>query len=486
MKNDGQAESNQPLQKILISQKDNYSANFGEVLRSSAQFWAIHNPSVSTTISFCNYWKFKNSNDVLALINLRQLDGRLTQRIPVKFNDADVVNYTPPMGFEGSVEVEVFSIKNLRIPYAAIMAVYECDQSISMLHSYARAYSQHEIEEHRTLCDGAESCWTLRDSTELTSFCVFHNGSAATNAQTVKLGIRNSGGKEKVIYFELPSLLPFQTIVIEPKNYFSDIVEWLAGEPGNGRLSFKLNGGFTRMLCGIKNRSNRQMQVTHSNFDYSTHDTDVIGDGSSVAYMRTPTVRAGVTEEIVVYPDNYRGNYFISDDNEQRAFSTGEIIQKKFPDNQGRLFAFSREDHVFPTRLVTAFRLNTSPSTIPAECSLGVVHHQTPKKHFSWMIVSEQFNSSICWVDYKELHAGCPADAQLALNLYSELEKIPLTKKMIYRDLPASGTVRLNDIFGTHFLGTGFGYLTIWCSYGGLTFFSTLEKGDSISIEHSF
>jgi len=155
---------------MLISQKDNFNANFGEVLRSSAIFWVMHNASVITTISFSNYWKFKNSNDVFVLINLRQLDGRLVERIPVKFDFTEIANYTPPFNFEGSVEVEVFSIKNMRIPYAAVMAVYECEHSITMVHSYARAYSHHEIEEKRTICDGEESCWTLRDSLHFAHF----------------------------------------------------------------------------------------------------------------------------------------------------------------------------------------------------------------------------------------------------------------------------------------------------------------------------
>ena len=48
--------------------------NFGEVLRSSAIFWVKNTIQLSTVISFSNYWKFKNSNDVNVVINLRKIN----------------------------------------------------------------------------------------------------------------------------------------------------------------------------------------------------------------------------------------------------------------------------------------------------------------------------------------------------------------------------------------------------------------------------
>lgn len=86
----------------------------------------------------------------------------------------------------------------MRIPYAAIMAIYESTESISMVHSYARAYSQHEIEEKRTITIGEESCWTLRDNLDTTSFSVIHNGPNQHERQIIKLAVRNFLGKEQV------------------------------------------------------------------------------------------------------------------------------------------------------------------------------------------------------------------------------------------------------------------------------------------------
>ena len=119
--------------KLFISQADNYAANFGEVFRSSAIFWVKHDDSIKTTISISNYWKYKNLLDVKVLLNIRKLDGVLLKRVLIDFDNSDVHNFVPEKSFEGSVEVEVFGIRNMRIPYAAIMVVYECKDSISMV-----------------------------------------------------------------------------------------------------------------------------------------------------------------------------------------------------------------------------------------------------------------------------------------------------------------------------------------------------------------
>lgn len=477
---------NRVASKLFISQADNYAGNFGEVLRSSAIFWVKNDKNLQTTISFSNYWKYKNYIDVRVLVNLRNLSGEIIDRRLVDFEKSYVCNYLPPDNFEGSVEVEAFSAQNMRIPYAAIMAIYESSKSISMVHSYARAYSQHEIEDKRTITNGEESCWTLRDDGIYSSFSVIHNGPHKQKKQRVKLSVRNWQGKEQSAGIELPELLPFQTIFFEPKNYFQNLSDFLDGQTGNARISFKLNGGFTRMLCGIKAVDNNQLQVTHSNFDYSTHETETLKDGILRAYMRTPNILGDFQQEIVVYPDTNRGVYVSECDRDKKSFKTGEIHKLSYDNSDGKLVQFYRIDNILPTRIVTALRLNSRKPNIPAECSLGVVHHNRPKKNFHWMLVSKKFNSQICWVDYHEVYGGCPDDAKFVLKLYTFNEEKEIVKNLSKPDLPANCTMRLSSIFDSVSLAEDYCYLSVWCSYGGLMFFSTLEKADSITIEHSF
>ena len=58
---------------VLIDQQQNYKALFGATFRSSAIFFK---PSgVKTTISFSNYWQFKNSLDVGIVVTTRLMMG---------------------------------------------------------------------------------------------------------------------------------------------------------------------------------------------------------------------------------------------------------------------------------------------------------------------------------------------------------------------------------------------------------------------------
>src|SRR4029079_17379144 len=163
-----------------ISFRDNMAGAFGLVLRSSAMFYYRRARGFETTISFMNYWKAKRQLDVAIVASTRDMSGKLLSRELVPMTTYAVINYRPQVGretFEGSVEIEVFCNKNMVIPYAAVMAVYETPQAISNVHSYARDYSNLEVEEGRTITSGSEGCWSLRDSDEVNSFCVFHNGS---------------------------------------------------------------------------------------------------------------------------------------------------------------------------------------------------------------------------------------------------------------------------------------------------------------------
>ena len=178
-----------------INQADNYLANFGLCPRSSAIFWIPAISTGSVRFALSNYWLFKNSIKVLLVASFRNMSGKLVARINIDFGQSDVLILNPPKADEleqgGSVELEALANQDIRIPYAAIMAIYETNQSISMVHSYARSYSIWEIEEGRTISEGHEGCWTLRDTADIYSFAVLHNGADLQHAQVANLKVKN-------------------------------------------------------------------------------------------------------------------------------------------------------------------------------------------------------------------------------------------------------------------------------------------------------
>ena len=98
------------------------------------------------------------------------MKGDLVRRDSIDLESKNVETLSPPNDFCGSCEVEAFSANDLRIPYSAIMGVYETRDSISMVHSYTRTYSQIEVEDGKTISDGHEGCWVLRDCDNIRSF----------------------------------------------------------------------------------------------------------------------------------------------------------------------------------------------------------------------------------------------------------------------------------------------------------------------------
>ena len=140
------------------------------------------------------------------------------------------------------------------------MASYETEKSIAMVHSYSRTYSSYEEEENRMITEGHEACWTVRDSEEYYSFCVFHNGRNCQEQQKLRLSVRNH--KREMITKEilLNKLEPYETVLLKPADHIHNLRHFLEGKPGSASLDFNVEGAFTRMLVGWTNASADDLQ----------------------------------------------------------------------------------------------------------------------------------------------------------------------------------------------------------------------------------
>ena len=187
--------------------------------------------------------------------------------------------------------------------------------------------------------------------------------------QEVKLTVLKNNGDKKTKVL-LDEIKPYETVIFEPKKYITDIEAWLNGDPANARISFSLNGAFTRMLCGNKLLDGSQMQVTHSNFDYSIHSTNKILDVQQTAFMKIPSNSSYIKKEVVIYPDSDVGNYLAEFSSHSLQFKTGEIIKINYTDSKEQTINFSKKDGTLPSRLVTGLRIYSDDGIIPAECSL--------------------------------------------------------------------------------------------------------------------
>jgi len=471
--------------KITISQKDHYTGNFGMVLRGSAIFYAANDDDIKTTISFIDYWKLKRGLNVAIVTNIRRMDGSLIERKLLQFVDGMVINFCPDYNFEGSIEIEVFSLENMVIPFSAFMAVYETEQSISMVHSYARIYSPHEIEEGRVITKGRESCWTIRDSQEVQSFCVMHNGALTQNEQIANIVITLSDNKRYFYSISIPELSAYATYRINLAEYIDNLVEILDGKSANASINFEVKGAFTRLLVGNESKETKEIQVTHSNFNYQKHETDLCEDQNENAYMHLVEM-TGIDLNAIVYPDMVEGSYSVTDGDDTLEFNSSERLEfRPITDT----LSFSRSGGRLPTRIVTSIT-GGHDNKLPFECSLGVFHKGHPLKRMHWGIasISENLKGSLFITALSEIH-GKIKDEKFIVRLYSQIsfEYIEITLNSSEINDFQSG-VLFSDIFteGGVFLSNRFGYYTVYSEYGGLVVYSSIEKSNSVTIEHSF
>ena len=483
------------FKSVFISQEKNFANKHGFHYRSSAQFYFEINrdKGIKTSLILFNYFKIKNKNQVAVCVSLRDSKGNLVERRNIDFKNQNIIVINDIFwninNHRGSVEVEYFSLKNLVIPYAAVIGVYETIKGISYLHTYSRSYSKHEMESGFTVMEGCESNWTIRDTEDVESFTIVHNGYLEVEAQDIKIKIITESGRILEQSYLLNALKPYEIFEIVPQNIFKGLSSWLNNEQANCSIHFKINGAFTRTLVGNRTKNKTDMQVTHSNFAYNHHQTDFVE--TEKGFMPYPKfdVRDG---QINIYPDMPQGRYFIdyeSKQNKQKEFSSGEYISYKVDNHQNFNIELGKFDSHLPSRIPIGFSgrsLNAATEIIPYEISLGICSKVRPNKRFWWgPIGNSKLRNSLVIGLLKDIY-GEYSNEDLIIRIYNDQneeynELIYSSSDLISKDFRIDlSNYDLENIIN-------FGMYTVFSEYPGFFVYSLTEntKG-SIAIEHGF
>lgn len=467
----------------------------GVVLRASGIFYYKKNNDFKTSFSFLNYWKIKRNIPVTIICSIRNLDGRLIKREEIKFEKSDVMNYVPNLpeiSFEGSVEIEIFSLVDMVIPYAGILVIYQSKFGTSMTHTYGRTYSSYEIEEGNTLSKCEETCChSLLPKNAGKSYVIFHNGSQITPKQEVVLSLLNYLDERIETTINLPPLNPYQTIKIDPSECFENYYAFLHENPGNVSISFSLNNtAFPRMLTVNETHDGSDFQVNHSNFNLSKTTAPKL-ENNQFGHMN-PVNLDGLETDLIVYPDCEDGEYEVIYENEVAAnFNKNHFVSVKMNSTTTNFVKFAKINDNVPIRIHTGLRISKSPERLPSESCHGIWHNQCPPKRFHWLMVSEnQKNySRVVFRSFSDDFANekDKKDIPLILKLYSE--KSFEVKEVSINPSELVNGKRLGDIFvdAEKFLGDSFGWLTIFSEYPYCEAYGTIENTHgSIAYEHSF
>ena len=86
---------------------------------------------------------------------------------------------------------------------------------------------------------------------------------------------------------------------------------------------------------------------------------------------------------------------------------------------------------------------------------------------------------------YKEIYP-CNQSIALICRLYSDSTKDVVEKSLSFSSLGELPTeMNVEDVFDLSSIRS-FGYISIFSHYGGLFVYSSLRKGNSLTLEHSF
>ena len=468
-----------------INQEKNFKAEFGPIFRSSGIFYLPKN--VKTTISVTNYWKFKNNKSVSLLISERNMKGKLIKRKVINFLNSNVINISNFSIKEGSVEVEAYANSNIRIPYAAVMVVYDASNSISMVHTYGRNHSLIELEDKNSITRGRESCWTIKPKFKNTA--IFHNGHLKVKEQVAKIILTNFKNKDKIFNFKIPNLDPFETFKFELEKIFPKYRAHLMNKEGFGTLHFENNSSFTRLLIIWSDESNKNFQVTHSNFDYSKYITNknISSKGAEMPFVK---FKKNVQKsQLVIYPKFEKNRFFLKFDKKKfnENVTGGKILD--IPNNVERA-TFSTKNNVIPSRLVTALSGKSKNQKIPFECSLGVVHERTAKKRFSWSLISSKYKTFI-HLNFNNILMPQKKFC-LYFNIYNSNNLKVLKRKFLInkdKDFSAPMVYELGEIFPKYknFLKNDFGYISLFTDNSSIRMLTSLyNERKGLTLEHSF
>ncbi len=248
------------------------------VYRGSAIFTVMSNKYLDTRILFMGYWIVKNKIDELGLlITLRNQYGNIIYRkhnqiTTASTKEINIKNLLIEKGYShedflGSIELEVFSCRDLVFPYPAFVVNYFNEYGSSIVHTTGRIYN--DIEDLESNEFNVKECgFDIFPGTDFDPFFTFVNGHSRTKASHLKIEIITS---KDIVYkgsIDIGCIESLETKIVKLKDYLP-IDDYLDGQVGTIKICHNLTGFFPRFIAGNFSKSLRALSITHSYYDNS-------------------------------------------------------------------------------------------------------------------------------------------------------------------------------------------------------------------------
>ncbi|WP_136975407.1 hypothetical protein [Synechococcus sp. N26] len=492
-------------ERKMISQKENYANNHGFVPKSTSTMYFNSKDSYNTILSVLNYFKYKNNIDIMACVSIRDLEGRLIDRRIENFEQKSVLNINILEEYgdlEGSACFEFYSNKNLRIPYAAVIGYYFSETSCSAVHTYGRIYNEYEREDGLTLTNSYEGNFSIRlYENEVWPEFIFHNGNTICKSQDAAIRVWSRDEEIALKSYSLSEMKPFETKKIDLSRVITKDIDKAHKKEYCCSINYSTGGSFQRALVG--NKSLKEVQYTHSNFDYSAIDSDYL-DVNQCMHMVVPGFQNKAIESLslIVYPTIGISRFVLEIESYREQDSKSSILrshnieairyeeislEKNYFRHKIRIIPL--EGDALPTRIPFVVSLKKQKQEIPSELSLGAYSDRRPNKRFSWIHViddNKNINSTIYASAITEIYGDIPKDIPIILRLYTEDSTGYVEKKITF----AAAELGFNilDLFNKSEKDGKLkcNYISMFCEYGGLMWYNLIENNDTVSMEHNF
>lgn len=249
------------------------------VNRSSAIFYFINSPNVSTEIHFLNYWKEKRAlTDINLKLTFRTMRGELFHESNEKIEKAgshiksikSILNIINNNIEEGSIELEFTSRSNMFISYPAVIVRYIGKNWHTSAHSSQRIFSKSSGDGKELLsgklfiAEEGNICIPDNDSSP---FFIVHNGPIELPSQDIEHKVIREDGKQKIFIQKDIKFKPYETKLFRLKKIY-EYKKFAQDKLVTFTIKFLTSGVFSRLIAGFE--KSECWSIDHTNFAATT------------------------------------------------------------------------------------------------------------------------------------------------------------------------------------------------------------------------
>lgn len=504
------------------------------VLRASSIFPVFQYEGVTSRVLFMGYWFVKRNITALTQVTtLRDAQGvvllrsisPLTEAKAFRIELSDLLlkaGKNKNEDFEGTIEVEFFSLQNLVFPFPALLVNYYGKDFSTCVHTAQRVYNNYEDMQANGETKVPEAGFNVYSTPNLRPFITLLNGPEKCVNSHLHLECFNHQGHILKEHVSLGDLAPYQSKTIF-LNELLPLDSFLNNHVGTMRIAFDVKWVFPRLLVGNRQNNPPAMAITHTYYDctranspsdywYATNDewyTEALmlplcaqGNAQTKFYFYPIYSPSSFSIDLEIY--NAKGErvatvpkalHITSPSSSFEFIDAAAHVRRLGLENQfplgARLIAKPDEGTHLPTRIKLAMDIGASTETLPCNICTNLQPFNPSwleKKHsFKWApLLTDQPNPEV-WIMNSCPQINYKEAAEIAVRFYHETDA-EIIERVYHLPPHGSMVIRLEeDEELKKFFGKAPGWLTAVSTnpYTTTYYFSRPTKG-IVGGDHGF